>query len=258
MERDKLYRTYSELSKLKTVKTPREWDCMFEHSEGLVFRVCSKGYIYIWGSKWRCGDAFHRVITSCPKDMVVDHIDRCPWNNELSNLRVTTHSVNNHNKGLLKSNRSGAEGVYYEKRSGKWVAEIVVNKVRYRKRAHDRDSAIEHRLAMEMGNLGHNKYNISPRIKPKYGVRLYFLIYEETSGILRISFSTSKAEGYSEFVSFAKIKKIYREMSRNMVSGIRRDFSARICDITTARSDIITKLDSVKGRPLSDLNCRIF
>ena len=62
-----------------------------------------------WGRKHL---QVHRVIWELaygpiPDGMEIDHIDRNPSNNRLSNLRLVTHSENNQNKGQMSTNTTG-------------------------------------------------------------------------------------------------------------------------------------------------------
>lgn len=59
---------------------------------------------------------------------LIDHIDRNKRNNKISNLRLCTLSQNQYNRGLAKNNKSGYPGVILDKRSGKWRAQIIVEK----------------------------------------------------------------------------------------------------------------------------------
>jgi hypothetical protein len=51
------------------------------------------------------------VHNHIPDGMQIDHIDGDSKNNAISNLRLVTHSENHKNRGVPKSNTSGAVGV---------------------------------------------------------------------------------------------------------------------------------------------------
>lgn len=70
----------------------------------------------------------HRLITDCPKDMVIDHINHDPLDNRKSNLRVCTQHQNLMNSSKRNDNTSGVIGVSYDKRINKWHAQIMYNK----------------------------------------------------------------------------------------------------------------------------------
>jgi hypothetical protein len=57
----------------------------------------------------------------------LDHKDRNKLNNQISNLRQATNSLNSLNRGILKNNTSGHTGVYFRKRSGRWEAYGTLN-----------------------------------------------------------------------------------------------------------------------------------
>lgn len=67
----------------------------------------------------------HRLL--CPMGDVVDHINRNPLDNRLSNLRPATRSENAINRGKTKANTSGYKGVALNKQTGKYKAAIRVN-----------------------------------------------------------------------------------------------------------------------------------
>jgi hypothetical protein len=77
--------------------------------------------------KWK-SIMLHRYILGIedPKTQV-DHIDRNPLNNTRSNLRTCTHGQNMANKPLYKNNKSGFKGVFWSRRSRRYLSLIRVN-----------------------------------------------------------------------------------------------------------------------------------
>ena len=65
----------------------------------------------------------HRVITSCPDDKVVDHVNHNGLDNRRENLRVCTVSQNAQNS-LPRRRSSKFKGVHWHTRDRKWVAKI--------------------------------------------------------------------------------------------------------------------------------------
>ena len=61
----------------------------------------------------------------------IDHIDRNPANNKISNLRVATSSENMQNTGLRCDNISGYKGVTRHTQENKWRARITINRKQY-------------------------------------------------------------------------------------------------------------------------------
>lgn len=72
----------------------------------------------------------HRQILNAPPDKVVDHIDGTGLNNRRLNLRLCTKQQNLYNS-RPRAARSQYKGVRYEKRAGKWIAEITHKGKRY-------------------------------------------------------------------------------------------------------------------------------
>ena len=66
----------------------------------------------------------HRLLIGEPNGLLVDHRDCDGLNNRRDNLRVATHSQNNHNSRLAGHNGSGFKGVSWHKQYEKWHAYI--------------------------------------------------------------------------------------------------------------------------------------
>jgi len=64
-------------------------------------------------------------MTGQAPDLFIDHIDGNRANNQIANLRIATHKQNSENlRRPSARNSSGYRGVYYQKQTKKWVAQI--------------------------------------------------------------------------------------------------------------------------------------
>lgn len=62
-------------------------------------------------------------------DFEIDHIDGCPSNNRIENLRIADRSLNMMNRVKQRRNTSGHQGVFWSKQKKKWRVQIRVNNV---------------------------------------------------------------------------------------------------------------------------------
>lgn len=95
--------------------------------------------------------ALHQLLMGT-KDTnhLVDHKDRNPLNNRVSNLRKANKAINTINTDIRKHNTSGVTGVSFNKQLGKWRAYITNNKKRIELGVfEEKESAIIERLKAE-------------------------------------------------------------------------------------------------------------
>lgn len=72
----------------------------------------------------------HRLLANPPSTLKVDHIDGNTLNNTKENLRVCSQQQNCMNRVTQLSCSSKYKGVYWQKSTSKWVAQIGFNKKR--------------------------------------------------------------------------------------------------------------------------------
>lgn len=60
----------------------------------------------------------HRLITDCPRGLVVDHINHDRLDNRRSNIRICTVKDN------MRNLRDHGKGYWFQKQNGNWVVEI--------------------------------------------------------------------------------------------------------------------------------------
>jgi len=67
----------------------------------------------------------HRLITNCPADMNVDHINHDKLDNRKDNLRICSTAENLRNQQMQSvAKTSRFKGVYFNKNTNKWMAQI--------------------------------------------------------------------------------------------------------------------------------------
>ena len=87
--------------------------------------LCLNSNDYILHTKMSVRTKVHRLITACPKGMVVDHINGDKLDNRKENLRICTMSENARNsKKHADATSSQYKGVSFAKTRGCWVAQI--------------------------------------------------------------------------------------------------------------------------------------
>lgn len=74
--------------------------------------VCTNGCFY---ARDKDGNYLHRIITNCPIDKLVDHVNGITLDNRKGNLRICTYSQNSRNSVIKENNQTGFKGVCFHK-----------------------------------------------------------------------------------------------------------------------------------------------
>lgn len=70
----------------------------------------------------------HRIVNGTPAGKFTDHVNLAAWDNRRVNLRTASGAQNRQNAPKRKGKYSSVfKGVNFDKRSGKWRTQIVVN-----------------------------------------------------------------------------------------------------------------------------------
>jgi len=130
-----------------------------DQAGSIMMKPCGEKYRRI--KVLQCTHKAHRLaflyMTGVMPEDEVDHQDGNGLNNRWLNLRSVTHADNAKNHRLRRNNSSGAAGVCWHIRSGKWQATITVNA---RKKAlgyfRNKEEAIAARKSAEI-EFGYHK-----------------------------------------------------------------------------------------------------
>jgi hypothetical protein len=125
----KMYWRVRPESMFKSLRSARMWNTRYSGREtapapgGWGYKILS-----IFSVKHRV----HRVAWAMYygewPEFEIDHINRNPDDNRISNLRAATSLQNSRNKGEYVNNKSGYRGVTWHKSSNKWMAQIKFNR----------------------------------------------------------------------------------------------------------------------------------
>jgi hypothetical protein len=99
----------------------------------------------------------HRMILGLDKTdkKITDHINRDRLDNRKSNLRVSSHFLNSHNRKLSRVNTSGVTGVLFHKQTQKWYATLCYKYTPiYSPLFQTKKEAVEYRKILEKKYLG--------------------------------------------------------------------------------------------------------
>jgi hypothetical protein len=105
-----------------TILTMMGWSVI--RTKNFAYVVCTKKGYY--------GKRLHRVLTNCPDNLEVDHINGNTLDNRLCNLRLCTSSQNKMNTERHKDKlNSLPKGVVWRKDKKKFNAKICINYTNY-------------------------------------------------------------------------------------------------------------------------------
>lgn len=96
--------------------------CVTSEQRGTVYASSDTGGVHT---------LMHRLITSAPRGVLVDHRDRNGLNNCRSNLRYATYSQNACNSVKRRNSLSRFRGVTFFRPTGKWAASIALSGIRH-------------------------------------------------------------------------------------------------------------------------------
>lgn len=153
--------------------TSAGYEFIFDEDDfDLVSPYCWNSYNngYIWSSKAGQNIALHRLImqNELGEKLYVDHINHDPSDNRKCNLRVVTHLDNMHNLKRSEKNTSGVTGVYLNKRTERWYAQIVVDRKTFNLGTYaDFSDAVAARKAAEEKYFGQYSYDNSIAAVPR-------------------------------------------------------------------------------------------
>lgn len=115
-----------------------------QNGESIVFIIDIEDYEKLKNFKWYISHGYpvtpvknknnipiHRYLLNPNDDMDVDHINHNTLDNRRINLRICTTSQNVINKCMQSNNTTSNIGIWWDKRTNRWAAEISVNKKKY-------------------------------------------------------------------------------------------------------------------------------
>ena len=117
-----------------------------------------------------CRFLIHRLVYSSFNNMsiydlnelIINHKDGCPSNNNILNLEIVKHADNLIHGNILKGKNAKNTHISYEKRNNyeRWRGTININGVRYRKSFRSKEEAIKYINEIKIKNNIDYKYSI--------------------------------------------------------------------------------------------------
>lgn len=82
---------------------------------------------YAYATKRRKTVFMHKIVSKSDGKVITDHKNQNSLDNRKNNLRNTDCSMNAFNRTTREDSKSGYNGVWKDKKSGKWKADICIN-----------------------------------------------------------------------------------------------------------------------------------
>lgn len=133
-ENGKLYWNIRDISSFRgDRRAAASWNARFSGKEAFTC-ADNRGYLVgaIFGKKYLAHRLVYCLAYGAWADQQIDHINGVRTDNRLNNLRLASNAENHRNQKMPSTNTSGAVGVYLERRTGSWIAQIYAD----RKKVH--------------------------------------------------------------------------------------------------------------------------
>lgn len=114
----------ADMFKNNNANSTKSWNTMYGGKEAGT--ICGKGYrsVAIFAKLYIGHRIAWAISTGAWPNDQIDHIDGNKLNNTLCNLRVVSSQINHLNARMNSRNTSGHAGVYLNKRSSMWCAQM--------------------------------------------------------------------------------------------------------------------------------------
>lgn len=103
-------------------------DCDYDLIKNYCWSINHGGYVVTTKPNDKRLTFMHKlIIGELSEGFEVDHINHDRKDNRRTNLRICLAKDNSKNKKTYKTNKTGVSGVYYNKKTHKWVSQISVD-----------------------------------------------------------------------------------------------------------------------------------
>ena len=99
----------------------------FQKVDSFNWYINNTGYAMTGCCRDKTEKTMHYLIVQQLQSRIIDHINGNKLDNRKLNLRYCNYSQNNCNRPKQKNNKSGYKGVYFDKSTEKWIAQIKDN-----------------------------------------------------------------------------------------------------------------------------------
>ncbi len=120
----------------KTERSCQSWNNRYACMRAGSVRKKASGYereaIGIFNKLYLSHKLAWLYMTGIFPDFEIDHKNRNALDNRWDNLQQSDGFKNHQNMSMFKNNKSGVCGVYFDKRIGRWVADVFAKGVKHR------------------------------------------------------------------------------------------------------------------------------